>query len=340
MPAPRVAFAGSVNTSRTTLEAIVANQCHLVGVLELDLSAAKGVSGYARLDDLASAAGVPCIGFRKINDQAVIDAVRNWRPDLLFVVGLSQLVGDELLALPRLGCVGFHPTLLPEGRGRAPIAWLALGAARGAATFFLMDAGADSGPILAQQPFAVGETDHAFDIEQSVKRAIRGALDDWLPKLNAGHWDPAPQDHRRATYLGKRTPSDGLIDWQQPAVEVLRLVRAASRPFPGAYTYVQGLKFIVWQASLVDHANTQGVVGRILDFDSMGRPLVQTGNGTLRLDETEFVAREESMPPLRVGVKLGYTVDDELHRLRRRVAELEAKVDQLVEQTNEGDSLD
>lgn len=328
LTAPRIVFAGSVNTSRTALESMIAQGANLVGVLELSESAARGVSGYAKLGDLAQRAGVACLNFAKINDPQVLEAVRDWAPDLLFVVGLSQLVGDELLALPRLGGVGFHPTLLPAGRGRAPIAWLALGETPAAATFFLMDAGADSGPILVQEPFDVAPDDYAFDIEQSVHHAIRRALGRWLPELNAGVWNPQPQDHSRATYLGKRTPADGHIDWHHAATEIAQLVRAASRPFPGAYTYLRDVRLIVWQATVIENANIQGVPGRVLDIAD-GRPLVQTASGVLRLDKIEYTGSKDMNAKLRVGAQLGYGVEDELHALRKRVAVLERQITEL-----------
>ncbi|MCO6047420.1 hypothetical protein NG895_26250 [Aeoliella sp. ICT_H6.2] len=329
--APRIVFAGSVNTSRTALESIVAAGGNLVGVLELAPSASRNVSGFAELSDIAARAEVPIVRFEKINSPEVMTAVERWQPDLLFVVGLSQLVADELLNLPRLGCVGFHPTLLPEGRGRAPIAWLALGQARGAATFFLMDAGADSGPILAQHPFDVSPDDYAFDIEEKVNQSIREALGQWLPRLNAGEWAPAPQDHSQASYLGKRTPADGHIDWCLAATDIAQLVRAASRPLPGAYTYLGNAKLIVWQATIVENANIQGIPGRVLNFDSDKRPLLQTGNGVLRLDEIDIVCDSLDTPKLRVGSQLGYSAEDEVHRLRKKVAKLEAKLQRVIE---------
>jgi methionyl-tRNA formyltransferase len=335
LTAPRIVFAGSVNTSRTALETIITNQSNLVGVLELAPEAARQVSGYARLDDLAAAAKVPSITFQKINDDAVLAAVAQWQPDLLFVVGLSQLVGEELLTLPKRGCVGFHPTLLPEGRGRAPIAWLALGESRGAATFFLMDAGADSGPILVQEPFDVAPEDYAFNIEESVNQAIRRGLNRWLRELNAGEWDPRPQDHAHATYLAKRAPADGLIDWQASANDVARLVRAASRPFPGAYTYAGGTRVIVWRASAVDRP-IRGVVGRVVELDEHARPVVQAGRGLIALDELEVFGDGEAHVLLRVGAKLGYAVEDEVHRLRRRVTELESQVQRLLQNIESG----
>ncbi|WP_425398237.1 methionyl-tRNA formyltransferase [Aeoliella sp.] len=336
--APRLVFAGSVNTSRTALESIIDAGGNLVGVLELAPSSAKNVSGFAQLHDIAARANVPVVRFEKINAPEVVAAMEAWQPDLIFVVGLSQLVADELLALPRLGCVGFHPTLLPEGRGRAPIAWLALGQGRGAATFFLMDAGADSGPILAQHPFEVAPNDYAFDIEEKVNQSIRAALAEWLPRLNAGEWDPRPQDHSAASYLGKRTPADGHIDWLRPASEIAQLVRAASRPFPGAYTYLGDAKLIAWQASVVENPNILGVPGRVLEFDG-NYPLVQTGEGVLRIDKMELQCDAPEPPKLRIGSRLGYSAEDEVHRLRKKVAHLEsqiAEICELVHRRNDG----
>src|SRR5436190_11524534 len=121
-PNPRIVLAGSVSFSRVTLEGLVHHGANLAGVLGLDPSASEGVSDYARLDDIAEAAGAPYYAFTKINAPDVAETVKSWAPDVLFVVGLSQLIRDEIMSMPRFGSIGFHPTPLPRGRGRAPIA--------------------------------------------------------------------------------------------------------------------------------------------------------------------------------------------------------------------------
>ena len=98
-----------------------------MGVLGLDGQFAARTSDYQRLEDIARKAGVTYHDFRNINAPEIVETVRRWEPDLLFVVGLSQIVRKELLQVPKVGCVGFHPTWLPEGRGRAPVAWLTTG---------------------------------------------------------------------------------------------------------------------------------------------------------------------------------------------------------------------
>jgi methionyl-tRNA formyltransferase len=302
---PKVALAGSVGSSRRTLAAILRHKLDLVGVLGLTPDKSANVSGYARMDDLINRTSVPYKEFDDINASKVIRVVQDWQPDILFVVGLSQLIRHELLSIPRLGCVGFHPTKLPEGRGRAPIAWLILENRPGAATFFLMNEGVDAGPIFVQESFEVTMEDYAADVIIKLELAIDRALDIWLPSLIAGKWDPIPQDETKATYYGKRSPEDGLIDWGQSAEEICTLIRAASHPHPGAYTYINGRKLIVWRASVEKKMPYQGVIGRLLKHVNQKGWLIQTGDGLLWLSDIDFSNQEKIIPTLKVGMKLG-----------------------------------
>jgi len=324
----RIVLIGSVGSSRRTLLGLIRHRTNVVGVLGLSATRASGVSGYCRLDDLAEEIGSPYKEFQNINDPEIVALVQSWAPDLIFVVGLSQLVKAPMMALPRLGCVGFHPTLLPQGRGRAPVAWLALGACPGAATFFVLEDEADAGPILVQEPFPVTSEDYASDIINNLEEAIDRALARWLPRLLAGEWQPQPQDKALASYCGRRTPEDGLIEWTASAKEIHALVRAASRPHPGAYTYVGDFKLRVWRATIETQMRAHGVVGRVFTLDPGERALVQTGDGLIWLDETEFVQDDPELrpPALRAGLQLGYAMQEEIHRVRQRLIQLEAKL--------------
>lgn len=320
----RIVLAGSVGSSRLTLQALLRHQANVVGVLELVPDDPWAISGFVRLKDVAVEANVPCVGFQSINTPEIVAQVRAWQPDLLFVVGLSQIVKAELLSVPKLACVGFHPTMLPRGRGRAPVAWLVLDATPGAANFFVMDEGADSGPILVQEPFDVLADDDAASVTTKLEQAIDRALDRWLPKLLAGEWNPQPQDESLATYHGKRAPEDGWIDWSKPAGEIHALIRAAGRPHPGAYTYLKDRKLLIWRAELDTTTPFRGVIGRVLLNDARRGSLVQTGNGLLWLNEV--AAADGGLLKLGVGQRLGYVVEDEVARLKERVAVLEAVI--------------
>ncbi len=329
----RIVLAGATLSTQLTLKSLVQHQAPVVGVLEFRPSDQTGVSDDSRLEDIAQAAGIPCVGFQNINEPAAIAQIKAWQPDLCFVVGLSQMVKAELLAIPRLACVGFHPTWLPRGRGRAPLAWLVYDATAGAATYFVMDEGADSGPILVQEPFAVHPNDDATDVARSMERAIDRALNRWFPRLLAGEWDPQPQDDSLATYHAKRGPDDGWIDWSASAVEINRLIRVATRPHPGAYSYQKDRKLIVWRAEIESSIPIRGAIGRVLLTDPQRGSLVQTGDGLLWLREVAWGDAVDSTPPpkLSVGQRLGYVVEDEISRLKQRVAELERVIAKFAE---------
>ncbi len=336
---PKIALAGSVTSSLRTLQGLIRNGARMVGVLGLDEKASGNVSGFVSMENEARAAGIPFRAFEKINAQDVVETIRKWTPDIFFIVGLSQLAEKEILRIPRIGSVGFHPTRLPENRGRAPVPWLVLdsgkegGPSEGAATFFLVDEGVDSGPVLAQESFEVTENDYSSDVVEKVMNAIDRVLDQWVPRLNAGEWTPAPQDPEKATFNAKRFPRDGLIDWKKRAAEILTLIRAAGRPYPGAYTYVSNRKLIVWQAEEEKKQRIRGVVGRILEVSEDGKLLVQTGGGLLRLLEYGFEESEAEPAPmskrLKKGTRLGYASDDEIFILRRRIAEMEERLSRL-----------
>lgn len=317
----RIVVIGSVSFSARTLSGLLRHGARVAGVLGLAETASANVSDYEALEPIARAAGVPYRDFVKVNAPEIVEQVRAWAPDVLFVVGLSQLVHDEIMRIPRLGAIGFHPTLLPRGRGRAPVAWLTHDGQDGAATFFVLENDADAGAIFVQEPFPVAPGDYAGDVIVRVREAIDGALDRWLPRLLSGEWDPVPQHHGDASWWGKRAAEDGHIDWSLPAADIARLVRTASRPYPGAYTFYRGEKLLVWRARESD-LPFRGVTGRVL-MARDGQALVQTGSGLLLIEEYERT--DGDARPMAVGVKLGYSVEDELHALRKRVQALEER---------------
>ena len=328
----RIVVAGATVSTHQTLEALVRHGAEIVGVLQLRNESSHTVTAFSPLDELAEPHGIPYAKFRNINDSEIVEQVREWQPDLMFVVGLSQLVRDEMMSIPKRGCVGFHPTFLPAGRGRAPLAWLTLDGQPGAATFFMIDEGVDSGPIFVQETFEVAPDDYASDVERKLVAATEAGLDRWLPDLLSGVWNPRPQDEVLATYNGRRSIDDGLLNWYQSSDDIHALIRAASTPHPGAYTWYQGRKLIVWRAELEKHLLWRGAVGRVLHTEVARGALIQTGDGLVWLTQVQF--SEDSEPcsaekVLKVGIKLGFVVQEEVAVLRDRVDDLETRLSRL-----------
>lgn len=321
-PNPAVVLIGSVNSSRRTLEKLIEHNINVAGVLGLDPAASKNVSGFVDLRIMAEKHNIPFRYFSKVNDTETIAFVKECQPDLLFVIGLSQMIHEPLLQVPAYGSIGFHPTRLPEGRGRGAVAWIILGLVKGAATFFHMDEGMDSGAVWAQETFETTEDDYAQDIIQKIHDSIGKALDRVLPELKKGEFNTIAQDETKASYLAKRNPEDGLIDWTRPAKEIHTLIRAVSHPLPGAYTYAGTTPLRIFKASVSGISNHLGIPGRIIIANEAEGIIVQTGDGLLRLDEFEGVPHDK----LKVGYSLGLKYERELLKLLDRIAILEQNI--------------
>lgn len=312
----RIIVLGSVKSTAQTLKSLKEHGFNIVGVIGYTPQNTDNVSGWVDLKSLADTYNIPFKGFIKVNDDEVINWSKNLKPDVIFAIGFSQLLKKEWLEMPRLGVIGFHPTMLPEGRGRAPIAWLIIeGAGVGAATFFLMGEGADDGPIFIQEKFLIDECDDSESVESKILSAITKALNNWLPKLKTGEWDPVPQDEAAATWFGKRTPRDGLINWHDKSKAIDRLIKAATRPHPGAYSFINGKKIKIYKSKLEDTYKIKGAVGRILLF-SRGNLLVKTGEGLIWLEEYNCSEK------IKVGDKLGFSIEDEIFKIKKDLENL------------------
>jgi methionyl-tRNA formyltransferase len=261
---PRIAVAGSVNSSARVLRKLIEHKMNVQWVLGLDPAVSKNVSGYNDLEPIANSALLDFSYFQKLNDDWILKGIRDREIDFFFVVGLSQLVRKDLLEAPNVSCIGYHPTELPKGRGRAAIAWIIMEKVKPAASFFLMDEGTDSGHIIAQKPTQLDGTEYPQEVIDKIMVSIDEAMDEVLPSMKDGEIPYHIQDETQASYLGKRAPSDGYLDWELPAKKLQRLIRAVSHPLPGAITFLGDKEIKVWQAEVWNSEDIAGVPGRIV----------------------------------------------------------------------------
>lgn len=311
----RIVVIGAVNTTKHTLNQLVKYDFNVVGVLGHEPLNTSNVSGWTDLKSQSEELNVAYKGFKKINDIENIEWAKQKNPDIIFAVGFSQLMSEEWLQMPTLGCIGFHPTKLPEGRGRAPLAWIVLEQTFGSATFFLMGKGADDGPVFVQEVFPVECSDDATSVEKKIENAIIKSLDKWLPELKKGLWQPIPQDEMQASWYGKRALEDGNINWNNAASYIDRLIKASSLPHPGAYTYFKDTKVIIWKSEVETKIPIKGVVGRVLLNDNQKGHLIQCGEGLIWIKEIEL---KEGLK-LQVGDKLGYNIEDEIFKIKELI---------------------
>jgi methionyl-tRNA formyltransferase len=288
----RTLFVGAVEEGRRCLEAALESGERFAGIITLKEEWARETSGAVPFDDLAARYGVPILKVRDMNHPANVERVRAMRPDLILVIGWTRLVGNEILALPRLGAVGFHASLLPRYRGRAPVNWALInGETETGNTLFFLDGGVDTGDIIAQRPIPIAGDDTCATLYAKVAEAAIGMLAENLPLLRAGRAPRRPQDHALATVMPKRTPEDGLIEWEKDAAALDRWVRALTHPYPGAFTRAGDARFFVWKG----RAAAQGrpaVPGEILGIDAEDL-LVAAGSGALRIERAQIAGEPE-----------------------------------------------
>jgi len=209
---------------------------------------ARGKSGRIYVDAFCRRHGIPVVKSRNVNDAAVIDAVREYRLDWLFIIGWSQIARAEILQAPARGVLGMHPTLLPVGRGRAAIPWAILkGLAETGVTLFQLDEGVDTGPVLAQHRVAIAPDETATALYDKVQEAHRLLIREVWAGLEADRIQPVPQDESQATNWPGRTPEEGRITADMSVQQVERLVRAVTHPYPGAFLDREGRRLRIWK---------------------------------------------------------------------------------------------
>ena len=297
---PRIAIAGAVNSSKKTLEKLIEHKLNLQLIFALNPKNTKNISGYNDLKKVANEYGLEADYFNNLNDDEVVDKISDKNIDYLFVVGLSQLITDKVLNSVNKSCIGYHPTELPKGRGRATIAWCILGEAPPAVSFFEINNGMDTGKIYFQKKIELDENDYAQDLIDKLMISIDNGLDEFLPKLDKEEIYPKNQNEQEATYLEIRRPQDGYIDWNLSSKQIHKLIRATSKPLPGAFSILDKEKIIIWKAEIDEKLNIKGVPGRIIKTNEDDF-WVQTGDYPLKIIDYSVKDRNS----VKLGNKLG-----------------------------------
>lgn len=249
----RFGFVTCVQLGLSCMEAIyeAGGELDLAVTLRDDQAVSK--VGRVYLDSFCSEHGIDLVKSGNVNDAAVVDAIRAARIDWLFIIGWSQIARPEVLAASSRGALGMHPSLLPVGRGRAAIPWAILkGLAQTGVTLFKLAEGVDTGEIIDQTVIDLQHDTDATELYAAVEKAHVDLMRAAFPKLAADQLVGRPQDDERATYWPGRTAEDGAIDMDGSVHDAERLVRAVTRPYPGAFYVSGGRKTIVWKARVAD----------------------------------------------------------------------------------------
>jgi len=237
----------------------------------------------------ALALELPLLQPEKASDPEFVDRLRALEPALIVVVAYGQILRPAVLAIPRLGCVNVHASLLPKYRGAAPIqrALMAGEAETGVCTM-LMDAGMDTGPLLRVAREPIRPEDTAGDL--GARLSARGAslLVETVAELAAGRLSPSPQDDSQATLAPRIQAEDAVLHWADSAVALRNRLHACN-PRPGAVARRAGRRVKLWRAEITPTGNG-GKLGEVLAVDDRGI-VIQTGVGALRVLEAQTEGR-------------------------------------------------
>jgi UDP-4-amino-4-deoxy-L-arabinose formyltransferase/UDP-glucuronic acid dehydrogenase (UDP-4-keto-hexauronic acid decarboxylating) len=224
-----------------------------------------------------------------VNRPEEIARIRALQPDIIFSFYYRQMLSPAILEIPPQGCLNLHGSLLPKYRGRAPVNWALIhGEKETGVTLHYMLAKPDAGDIVGQRQVVITVEDTALTLYLKMEPAAAGLLDQVLPKIQAGQAPRLPNRIAEGSYFGGRRPEDGKIVWTRSAWEIYNLVRALTRPYPGAFGMLEGEKFLVWRAkpAASDYVLAPGEIALI-----EVKALVGTGSGEIELLEAEYRGR-------------------------------------------------
>ncbi|MFN7172792.1 MAG: methionyl-tRNA formyltransferase [Fimbriimonadaceae bacterium] len=287
----RWAFVTCVEIGRRSLEALLKAGHKPVAVFSLPSDFAQKKSGRSDMATWCEQASIPLFEFRNINEPEAVEQLKALELDVLFIIGWSQIAKPEVIETASKMTIGAHPSLLPRGRGRAAVPWaILLGLEETGITIFQIDPGVDTGLILHQVKIPLPpEADAAWLYEQVCVAHEEGVIQ-VLEQILAGTVQGQAQDPAQATFWPGRKPADGEIHPSCMSVHyVEKLVRAVTRPYPGAFVIQDGRKYTIWRCSpdIVREPFTPGVV------ESGDRLLLQFVDGQIQAIDWEV----ETIPP-------------------------------------------
>ena len=294
----KVCFLGSGEIGVPVLQALAqAPEIELVGVGSQPDRPGKRGGKLIPTPITAAAAelGIPADRPDSVNDPAYLDKLRGLAPDVILVIAYGQLLKADILALPRLGCINVHASLLPKYRGASPIQSAILARDKETGVCFMeMEAGLDTGPVYARLHLPLAGNERADLLEAALGRLAADAVEKVLLGIASGELVKTPQDHARATVCRKIRKEQGVMDFRRPAAELEAMTRAFY-PWPGANFLLElpdrEVRITVCEAEIVPG---QGTPGEILSHDKHGW-IIMCQDAALSL-KTVSVPGKKTMP--------------------------------------------
>ncbi len=291
----KIIFMGTPDFARCALEKII-KAGHEVVLVVTQPDKPKGRSGELQISDVKACAlenDIPVFQPVRIKTPENVEYLKKYEADIYVVAAFGQILSQEILDIPRFGCVNIHASLLPEYRGAAPIQQAIIdGKKVTGVTIMQMAAGMDTGDILLTKEMPIDEEETGGGLFDKLSILGGELIVEALPLIEEGKLTPVPQDEEKATKCGKLSKDMGRIDFSKDAESIRNLVRGCN-PWPSAFTYLDQKMLKIWKAKTINEEKNNGsyTPGTIVDI-SKDTFTVLTGNGCLEVSEVQLEGKK------------------------------------------------
>jgi methionyl-tRNA formyltransferase len=289
----KLVFCGTPAFAVPSLRALLADSDFQVAavVTQPDRPRGRGKkTANSPVKDAALEAGVPVYQPEKIKSESSLDYFKRLAPDVVVIIAYGQIIPAALIAIPRLGWINLHGSLLPKYRGAAPINWAIINGEKVTGlTTMRIDAGLDTGPMLLKYQIGIGSDKTAPELYAQLAEAGAPLMVETLKKLDRDEITPTPQDSSQATLAPPLKKEDGRIDWFLPAPKIYNRIRGL-QPWPGAFTTFRGATCRIWGKPLKP-VSAGGTPGIILPTQADGLLAICGGATVLRVEHIQIEGR-------------------------------------------------
>ena len=290
----KVIFMGTPDFSVGTLEAL-AEAGHEVVLAVTQPDKPKGRGGkmqYTPVKEAALARDIPVYQPKKIREPECIEELKKYNADIMVVIAFGQILPKEILQMTPYGCINVHASLLPKYRGAAPIQWAVIdGEKVSGVTTMQMNEGLDTGDMILKTEIPLDQKETGGSLHDKLAEAGAKLCVETLKCLEdkTATWEP--QGESTTAYAKMLDKNLGNINWNDPAVQIERLIRGLN-PWPSAYTFYNGKTLKLWEADVLEEAVPAGAVpGQVLQADKHGLT-VATGEGILKINELQLEGKK------------------------------------------------
>ena len=285
----RVVFMGTPDFSVPALERIASEHEVVAVVTQKDKPKGRGQElAFTPVKESALKLNIPVLQPEKVKEESFVKELKDLNPDAIVVIAFGQILSNDILTLPKYGCINVHASLLPKYRGAAPIQWTVIdGEEKSGVCTMKMDEGLDTGDIIDVDEITLDPKETGGSLFDKLSKLGGELILKTLQNLEFGKATFIKQDDSKSTYAKKMTKDLGHIDFTKDAVSIERLIRGLN-PWPSAFTYLDGKVMKIWDADVVEETGEPGTVINE-DKDSF---VIATGDKALKVNELQLEGKK------------------------------------------------